>query len=177
MENKPLPNSSRPVMDIRPRAPLPQPAVRTPAAPARPAQVDTPATPTVASAPTTDVETQPAALAKPPAESTDKTTPSDQQPIAQPAASLPTELPHVKAPVAAIVIALLVGSGLMALTVFAYIKNQQKETAGRNTTSTATAVEPAEVDTVNQAMDEELTKLNDTEDFSDAQLTDEALGL
>ncbi len=84
--------------------------------------------------------------------------------------------PRARAPIAAIIVALIVAGGLAALTVFTFLKTQ-KQTQEKTETTTTQAVMPEEVDATTQAIDSELNTLNDTQDFDDSTMTDQALGL
>lgn len=86
-----------------------------------------------------------------------------------------------KAPVGAIVIAVLVALALAAVAVVTYMNNDKKE-ASTSTNAPATSqqtqeVAPSDVDTTNKEIDENLNKADDATDFSDDSLSDTTLNL
>ena len=157
MEPITRPTTPRPVMDIRPARPAPtQPLQRTSFAVVEPAPMATP---------TLEVQPQ-----LPPQS-------EEHQEVSQTPEIFPAKLPKVKTPVAAIVIALLVGGGLIGLTIFGYMKTQDKENVATPDTTTSETVTADDVNSTVTTTDEALEALDDTADFNEADFSDDALGL
>ncbi len=155
-----------PTMDIRPRG-IPQPVQRSPggvlskpSAPVAPAAV--PVSPLPA------VPTQ--SPAKLPAQ------PSTTQTADLAGLTLPAK---AKAPIAAIIIAVIVALGLIGLTIFAFYKTQNNAKSGDTTASQQPEkpVTTEEVDATQTAVDKQLDTTNDAQDFSSNDLSDTSLGL
>lgn len=89
---------------------------------------------------------------------------------------------HHKKPVVAIVVAIIVGLSLIALTVFAYMqtKDGTKDT-GDTHTETPTHQEPkastTDTDEATKQVDDTLGTIDDTKDLSETDLSDQSLGL
>lgn len=161
----------RRMMDVQPRS-TPQPVQRTATQPVRASTPQPSVTPSPAPAPPT-----------PSVSVTSSATPSTpavpatpDQAVALTGMTLP---PKVKAPVAAIVLAVLVCLGLIGLTVFAYLKTQSdtKSNGDNQTTQQTEAITPEAVDASQESIDAEIGTTNDDQDFNAAELSDESLGL
>jgi uncharacterized protein HemX len=159
------PKTARTNIDIQSR-PTPQPVQRETTQPVRPADdevAESSQTPEVTPVPS---ETQP-------------TAPVDN-PQTPELASLPFPERN-RAPVAVIVIAIVVCIGLIGLTVFAFLKTNETETSNTDSNSSnQSQSEPAtqeDVDSASQAVDQELETLNDDQDYTDTELSDQTLGL
>jgi hypothetical protein len=139
----------RPVMDIQPRASL-APAPHSPA----PAMPESPQ-PNIPELPDDHHELQP--------------TPRD----------FPAALPKARRPVGVIAIALLVGASFIGLTLFGYMKSQDKaaEVAKPATTTTPAVVTVDDVDESLTSADAVLKQLDDAADFSASSFSDDSLGL
>lgn len=84
-----------------------------------------------------------------------------------------------KAPIGAIVIAVLVAAALAAVAVWMYMNNDNNEsTTPAPTTSQQTQeVAPSDVDETNKEIEESLNQADDASDFSDDGLSDSTLNL
>lgn len=165
---EPVLRPTRPVMDIQPRGvavPLGRPAVQ----------------------PTRTVSTVPQSAAPVPAQPSQSPTPVS---MPQPASSAPIPSvpggqaspaapvlpPKQRVPLGAVIIAVTVGIGLIALATFAFIKTQKdaKTSSGDSSTNIVT---PEEVQATSQSIDDELKTLNDQQDFDSSAISDQSLGL
>jgi len=113
--------------------------------------------------------------AKPAAAGPDATEPS---PLA-----IPAHASHKSgAPVLAIAAAVVVALALAGLVVFTFM-NSKKDTVGSNNsipasqTASKPLASPADVDATNKEIDASLSKIDDSKDFSAADLSDATLGL
>lgn len=149
---------SRPVMDIRPQRPAPQPLPRANFAAA------TPAGPSM-------VQPTPAAASAP--------TPEEHHEVQPTPEYFPAKLPRSKAPIGVIVTAILVGACLIGVAVFGYLKTHEdsKVTKQESTSEKTQAVTADEVDSSVSDADDALNSLDEAADFSDSALSDEILGL
>lgn len=168
---KPTNATPRPVMDLHPQRPAVPPAERTAASlPVnRPTSVPAPSS-------TPQVPSQPVAAAPAPtAEGPNSPIDFTQQ------TSAPVKLPPKhKAPIAAIVIALLVAAALIGLTVYIYFKAQNTVVpVDHSTTSEAPSEAPStnEIDATSESIDAELNSADENADFESDDLSDEALEL
>lgn len=106
--------------------------------------------------------------------------PAEPQPPALPTerpAALP---PKAKAPIFAIITAILVAGALIGLTVFAFLKYQDSPTPSPSPTTTEQAdneATPTDVDQTTEDIDQELNNLNDDQDFDSNAISDETLDL
>lgn len=96
------------------------------------------------------------------------------------ATAQPVHKNHV--PVFAIVCALTVSGVLAALTVFSFSNNDQSNDSTATPASTIEApkvdtAKPADVDTLNAAIDQDLQAIDEASDYSDAAVSDTTLGL
>lgn len=96
------------------------------------------------------------------------------------------EQPHKKgAPVVAIMLAVFVAVALAGLVVFMYLKSKDEstQTADKSKTSNSQGIAPkpqatpGDVDATDKEIESDLTKIDDTKDFSSSDLSDTALGL
>ena len=88
-----------------------------------------------------------------------------------------TEPPHKnKTPVGAIIVAIIVAGALAAATIFAYRQTNNLATE-TNTTETKEAATETEIENVSSEIDKTVSELDETEDFSESELSDAALGL
>ena len=164
------PTLSRPVMDVQPQRSVPQPVQRdaTPVSVSR--SEPTPEDPVVEPAP--DMPETPPTAETPTPPVSDSTTP----PIA--GMQLP---PKHKAPILAIIIAILVAGGLIGLTVYVYLStqnpDQNTDTSTAQQESTADTATPEDVDSTSQSLETELNTANDDTDLNPNDLSDETLGL
>ena len=123
-----------------------------------------------------------------PAQTEDEVTAATEQPadtkplIAQ--ATAATAHPTDKAPVGAIVAALVIAVGLAALSVFAYMKTSDKPannaksgTQSVNQSAAPAAITGKDVDTATKGIDETMGSTNDTADFDSNSLSDASLGM
>ena len=143
---------SRPVMDIRPQRPQTQPLPRanyTAQAPSAPASA-------------------PVQAPEPAVQPQDSAPTPRHEPTPQP--------PKAKKPVLAIMMALLIGSGLIALTVFAYLKTRKADVATTPPASVTQKATTSDVDSSLKSADDELNKLGNT-DLDANSLSDSNLGL
>lgn len=138
----------RPVMDIRPQRNTMRPLPRADFAAATPA----------APAPAPSPFDQPTPAPVP-----------DQPPVPQ--------LPKTKAPIAAILLAVLIGGSLIAVAVFGYLKSQDKQNVAATPAATVQKATATDVDTTLNDTDAQLKQLDDAADFSGASLSDDSLGL
>lgn len=177
LTNNPAP---RTVMDIRPQRPITKPVARPTIAPPPRANYAAPVQqPAAQPASITNQQavpkTEPAAVhsvsATPP-------TPRNLEATFKPK-PVPAKVPasRLRAPVAAIVVAVIVGLSLAALTVFAYFKGQDQQITENKPTSQTVQVQPEQVDESADAIDTELNSLDDASDFNTTDLNDETLGL
>lgn len=93
----------------------------------------------------------------------------------------PSQDRSTRAPVFAIVAAIIVGGALVAVTVFAF-KNSVKEGTPAATTTQQESTVPAaatttDIDQTSAEIDKSLKSLDDTADFPDDELSDTTLGL
>lgn len=172
MENNPIPDSApKPVqvMDIQPTAPTTVTPTTAPQATPAPSGAEQPvSTTTDVAAPPTDVAT-----------SSDEPTseaPADQQP-----APLAAEAPKTahKKPVIPVLIAVVIGLALIGVASFAYMQQDKPKDNLANTSQTPAKEEttPADIDSVNKSVDDDLSTTNDAADFDDATLSDTNLAL
>lgn len=118
------------------------------------------------------------------------TTDSTSQNNALPAEPTPTTPPAGQTPVKpkkntmAVVLAIVIAIVLAAVAVYAYMKLNKKKTTTNSTASTsqttataATTVKAADIAQTSKDLDTSLAKVDDTKDFSSADLSDSALGL
>ena len=84
-----------------------------------------------------------------------------------------------KAPIGAIVLAVLVAVALAAVAVWMYMNNDNKDTAtpAPTTSQQTQEVAPSDVDETNKELDESLNQANDATDFGDDGLSDSTLNL
>lgn len=86
--------------------------------------------------------------------------------------------PKTRAPVVAIVVAVLVSGALIGLTAFAYFNNQKA--AEQPAPESNAAVTPAtadDVDDTTESIDEAINELDDNADFNETDVSDETLTL
>lgn len=118
----------------------------------------------------------PGTQAQPP---TDVVAPPDNQQLAdQPAAAEAPKnpAPKTRAPIGAIILAVIVAGGLAVLTVYAYRQTNQPVTEDIPTETTQ-AVEGSEVDSTSAEIEQSISELDDAEDFTESELSDSSLGL
>lgn len=91
----------------------------------------------------------------------------------------PTKLPpRARAPITAIVVAVFVSIGLIALTIFAYNKQQANDKPATNTTVQSTTPDTTQtIQDSSDNIDKTLNNLNDSTDFSETDLSDQTLNL
>ncbi|HSX23815.1 MAG TPA: hypothetical protein VLE74_01820 [Candidatus Saccharimonadales bacterium] len=100
-----------------------------------------------------------------------------------PLAARPQPIKQHKAPVVAILLAVIVAVALASLVVFMFLKNRNNQSASRAQTSASQTVAPkpqasaSDVDATNQQIDSSLKKTDDSKDFSTSDLSDTSLGL
>lgn len=166
------PGRSRPVMDIRPR-PMAAPVARRPMAPvppSRPAAVNAPMTPVAPPTNSAPTSAEPLQSAPQDSAATEPEQAPDRQPFAAPK-------PAKNTPIIPIVIAIVVATCLIGVTLFVFLHSKESDTSAGSETSQGTAVQPEEVEASSQAVEDELNTLDDAADFSEAEITDETLGL
>lgn len=149
----------RPVMDIRPQHLTPQPLP-----PASFAAVS--AAPTPNPAPVTAPAPGPAL----------PELPEDHHEVQPTPTEFPAKLPKTKRPVVAIAAALIISVGLIGLTIFTYLNNQDQP-AATPTTERTESVTADDVEAVTEDADAALEGLDDAADFNDTELSDDTLGL
>lgn len=154
----------RPVMDIQPQRPTPQPLPRADfAAPAPPATIITPT-----STPSTPAPTG-VFMPQPPAEEHHEVQPTP--------AEFPAKLPKDKAPIAIILIAILVGLSLIGLTIYGYLQTQKKATTTTTTdTDTTQGVTTEEIEDTVTSTDAAMEAL-EAAGLNTDDLSDDGLGL
>lgn len=151
----------RPVMDIQPQRPAPQPLSRADfAAAAPPATI---ITPTSTPAPTNLV------MPQQPAEEHHEVQPTPTE--------FPANLPKAKAPIAIILLALLVGLSLIGLTIYGYLQTQKKTTTTTTTdTNTTQGVTAEEINDTVTSTDAAMEAL-EAAGLNTDDLSDDGLGL
>ena len=84
-----------------------------------------------------------------------------------------------KAPVGAIIFAIIIAIGLAVLTVMAYQKTKSSTESQSDTTSESQqeTTPEAEVDSTEQAVDSDINAVDDEQDFNSSDLSDESLNL
>lgn len=120
-----------------------------------------------------------------PSESTNPTSETPPPATHEHDATATPPAPHKKGkPVLVIAIAIVVALGLAALVVFTFMKTK-KDTVGTNKTANSTTTQtaakplasPADVDSTSKELETSLSKVDDSKDFSSADLSDKSLGL
>lgn len=160
--------TSAPVFEQSPVEPPPEQA---PEAPAEvPVSEETPPTDP---APITENSDSP-----PVSESTaDTSAPGADNPMAIDHTQQPVAHKKSGAPMAAIIVAIVIAITLAALTVFAYMKSKSDtKITSKSAPTAAAALTAADVDQAGQEMDATLQKADDTKDFAN-ELNDASLGL
>lgn len=111
---------------------------------------------------------------------------SSEQNDEKPAVPEHPQMPHKSsgAPVAAIVIAIIVALALCGLVVFAFFKAKNDTKLGGDTSSsnsqttvTKPQASPTDVDQTTSSIDQSLNSANDATDFSASDISDQSLGL
>ena len=111
---------------------------------------------------------------------------SSEQSDEKPAEPEHPQMPHKSsgAPVAAIVIAIIVALALCGLVVFAFFKAKNDTKLGGDTSSsnsqttvTKPQASPTDVDQTTSSIDQSLNSANDATDFSATDISDQSLGL
>ncbi len=187
----PLPPRSVPVMDVQ--APRQSPSVR----PVSDVVTDTPvAEPTPPEVVTAPVEETDVPVSEAPAEeeatSTEVTATDTQSapeaPANNPMAVTPDNagsapLRH-KAPIGAIIAAIVIALLLAAATIFAYLRSSKDTTATSTkfpTTAASTATQPqlkaSDIEQTSQGIDDSIKSIDNNKDFSSTDLSDTTLGL
>lgn len=87
------------------------------------------------------------------------------------------ETPHKnKAPVGAIILAIIVAGALAAATIFAYRQTNNLATE-TNTAKTEEATTESDIEDVSGEIDQTVSELDESKDFSESELSDTTLGL
>lgn len=102
--------------------------------------------------------------------------PEDHHEVQPTPTEFPAKLPKSKTPVAAILIAILVGACLVGLTIFGYLKTQDKKAVVAPATATTEAVTTGEIEGSITSTDAALEAL-EAAGFNPADLSDDSLGL
>lgn len=161
-------NPAQPVMDIRPSPPSgpSQPSVNADTAFSESVKIPPPEP---AAEARSNVTAEPRLAAEPEVPDTNQPQKSQK----------PKKEKGPRAPIGAIIMAIIVAGALAGVTVFAYMRSNSTSTdkGTENQDSANSEVQSSDVDDVTSEIDKSLNGLDDSKDFQESELSDTTLGL